>query len=217
MRILAIADPHGNYSSIQALLEKAGNIDTVMIAGDITNFGPDEKADELIDMFDQTVMAVPGNCDHTTILELLDRSRAINLHNNIINIDNITFVGMGGSNPTPFCTPFEIEEEKLSEDLSHLIAKAEQTRHPIVLLTHAPPHSVLDIVGDAHVGCHTFASHMDKVKLVVCGHIHEARGIVQNCDTLIVNPGMASEGSAAIIELLRSNGDLEIHAELIKV
>lgn len=217
MRILAIADPHGNYSSIQALLDKAGKVDAVMIAGDITNFGPDEKANELIDMFEQTVMAVPGNCDHTTILEVLDRSTAINLHNNIVSIGQITFAGMGGSNPTPFCTPFEIEEEKINEELSQLLVEAEKSGNPIVLLTHAPPHSILDNVGDTHVGCQTFAKHMGKVKLIVCGHIHEARGIVQNCDTLVVNPGMASEGSAAIIDLLHSNGDLETHAELIKV
>ncbi len=217
MRVLAIADPHGNYSSIKTLLEIAGKIDMVMIAGDITNFGPDEKANELIDMFDQTVMAVPGNCDHTTILELLDRSRAINLHNNVTSIDGISFAGMGGSNPTPFCTPFEIEEEELDEEISRLLIRAEDTGYPIVLLTHAPPHSFLDNVGDNHVGCHAFASHMDKVKLIICGHIHEARGIINNCGTLIVNPGMASEGSAAVIELLRSGNDLEVHAELIKV
>jgi Icc-related predicted phosphoesterase len=217
MKILAIADPHGNYSSIQALLTKAGKIDVVMIAGDITNFGPDEKANELIEMFEQTVMAVPGNCDHTSILEVLERSHAINLHKHIVIIDQITFVGMGGSNPTPFCTPFEIEEDVMDNELSQLLAKAEDTGYPIVLLTHAPPHNILDNVGDAHVGCHTFANHMNKVRLIVCGHIHEARGIVDNCGTLVINPGMASEGSAAVIELLHKNSDLEVNAELIKV
>ncbi|WP_406661539.1 metallophosphoesterase [Methanolobus sp. ZRKC3] len=217
MRILAIADPHGNYSSIEAMLKQAGKIDAVMIAGDITNFGPDERANDLIDMFEQPVLAVPGNCDHTSILEVLDSSSGINMHNNMVTIDQITFVGIGGSNPTPFCTPFELEEEEISEKIDQLVAKAEDTGYPIVLLTHAPPRGILDDVGDVHVGCHAFANHLDKVKLIVCGHIHEARGIIKNCDTVIVNPGMASGGSAAIIELLHSNGELEIHAKLIKV
>jgi Icc-related predicted phosphoesterase len=200
MRIFAIADPHGNYSSIKALLEKAGNVDAVLIAGDITNFGPSEKASELIEMFSQKVMAVPGNCDPLSIMEIFENS-SVSLHNKLETFGGITFVGFGGSNPTPFCTPFEIEECDIGEKLEKLVSDAQDYKQPIVLLTHAPPYGVLDTVRDTHVGCRSLAKYLGKVSLMVCGHIHEARGIKEQNGTIVVNPGMAAAGFAALIDI----------------
>ena len=200
MRLFAIADPHGNYSAIKTLLEKSGKIDAVLIAGDITNFGPAEKAFELIDMFSHKIMAVPGNCDPLSILEILDRSSA-SLHNDLETFGGITFVGFGGSNPTPFCTPFEIEECDIESNLKELMADAQDRKKPIVLLTHAPPYGVLDTAGGTHVGCRSLAKYLGAVSLVVCGHIHEARGVKEQSGTIVVNPGMAAAGFAALIDI----------------
>lgn len=60
MKILAISDPHGDYSKIEEIIEKAGDFDLAVVVGDITNFGPDEKVDELLGMFDKPVLAIPG-------------------------------------------------------------------------------------------------------------------------------------------------------------
>jgi len=52
-----------------------------LIAGDITDFGPDEKALELLEMFNKPVLIVPGNCDNPSLLKILDdNDTAINLH-----------------------------------------------------------------------------------------------------------------------------------------
>lgn len=200
MRLFAIADPHGNYSAILPLLEKAGSIDAVLIAGDITNFGPAEKASELIGMFSQKVMAVPGNCDPLSMAQFLDSSCA-SLHGKVENFKGITFAGFGGSNPTPFCTPFEIEECDIGERLDQLMHDALRMKQPIVLLTHAPPYGILDTVGDNHVGCRSLASCLGRVSLIVCGHIHEARGVREQDGTIVVNPGMAASGYAALIDI----------------
>lgn len=200
MRLFAIADPHGNYSAILPLLEKAGSIDAVLIAGDITNFGPAEKASELMGMFSQKVMAVPGNCDPLSMAQFLDSSCA-SLHEKVENFKGITFAGFGGSNPTPFCTPFEIEECDIGERLDHLVHDALRMKQPIVLLTHAPPYGILDTVGDNHVGCRSLASYLGRVSLIVCGHIHEARGVMEQNGTIVVNPGMAASGYAALIDI----------------
>ncbi|MBN2109578.1 MAG: metallophosphoesterase, partial [Methanosarcinaceae archaeon] len=209
MRIFAIADPHGNYSSIRSLLELSGKVDVVLIAGDITNFGPVEKAHELIGIFDQMVMAIPGNCDPQSIIDVLDASSAINLHNRSVNYEGITFVGAGGSNPTPFCTPFEIEECDIARGLEESMDAAKESGNPVVLLTHAPPYGVLDTVGGRHVGCRSIAAFLGKVDLIVCGHIHEARGMEKRNGTVVVNPGMAASGFAAFIDLHASEGKLE--------
>ncbi|MDW7733561.1 MAG: metallophosphoesterase [Methanolobus sp.] len=216
MRIFAIADPHGNYSAIKSLLEKSGKVDAVLIAGDLTNFGPGEKAHELISIFDQKVMAVPGNCDPASIIEVLDNSSAINLHNRSVTYKGITFIGMGGSNPTPFCTPFEIEECDIEKGLEETMGEAERSGNPIVLLTHAPPYGVLDDVGGMHVGCRSIASYLGKVDLIVCGHIHEARGVKNSNGTVVVNPGMATSGLAALIDLQLLAGKLDIAVSFIE-
>ncbi|TGC09126.1 metallophosphoesterase family protein [Methanolobus halotolerans] len=210
MRIFAIADPHGNYSAIRALLKKSGHVDVVLIAGDITNFGPAEKAHELIGMFDQKVMAVPGNCDPESIIEVINDSSAINLHNRSVTYKDITFMGTGGSNPTPFCTPFEIEECDIEKGLGKIMSEAERSKKRAVLLTHAPPYGVLDVVGGMHVGCKSIARYLGKVDLMVCGHIHEAKGVENKNGTVVVNPGMAARGFAALIDLQATDEKLDV-------
>jgi hypothetical protein len=201
MRILAIADAHGNYGRIPDILEKAGEIDLVLIAGDLTNFGPDEKALSLFDMFDVPVLAVPGNCDLPTLTETLNGSKAVNLHNRVWRKENVAFAGFGGSNPTPFCTPFEIEEQEIGEALDRLVGEAEENSDYVVLLTHAPPYGTLDRVETGNVGCRAVAGMLGRVDLIVSGHIHEDRGFMEVEGTTVINTGMASGGSAAVIEL----------------
>ncbi len=216
MKILAIADPHGNYSKISPIIEKAGKVDLVLIAGDITNFGPDEKASELTGMFQVPVMAVPGNCDMESILNTLERSDAINLHNKHKCIDNITFIGLGGSNPTPFNTPFELDEEEIEQKLLDLLASArsDSASKCRILLSHAPPHETLDIVGTNNVGSRSIRDVLDQFDLVVCAHIHESRGVMKHNETFILNPGMACEGYAALINIDDKTKDIQI--ELIE-
>ena len=113
MKILAISDPHGDYSKIKKIIERAGDFDLAVVVGDITNFGPDEKVEELAEMFDKPVLAIPGNCDQRSILKALDNSKAVNLHGKAEQIGKIRFIGLGGSNPTPFNTPFELSEEEI--------------------------------------------------------------------------------------------------------
>ncbi len=221
MRILAISDPHGDYSKIAALQQRAGAVDIVLVAGDITNFGPPGKAKELLDMFEQNTLAIPGNCDPTSIIDILDASRAINLHNASRTIgagtSNIIFIGLGGSNPTPFNTPFELSEEEIEHLLEPLLAEAQRTpHHRIVLLTHAPPRGTVDAVPAGNVGSPAIAKFLGRVDLIVCGHIHEARGMVHQNGTVVVNPGMAAQGYAALIDIDgRDAGKIDV--ELIQV
>jgi Icc-related predicted phosphoesterase len=44
-------------------------------------------------------------------------------------------------------------------------------------------------------------------RLVLCGHIHEGRGVAHCGDTTIVNPGPAQRGHAALVDL---DGDVGV-------
>ncbi len=203
MKILAISDLHGDYSKIEKIMETAGDFDIAMIAGDITHFGPDAKVKELMKMFDKPVLAIPGNCDQKSILKALDISKAINMHGKLEQIGNIQFIGLGGSNFTPFNTPFELSEEEIESVLEEMIYAAENTvdSGSIVLLTHAPPHGVRDELPMGHVGSKAILKFIDRVDLIICGHIHEAKGKENIGTTMVVNPGEACKGSYALITI----------------
>ena len=199
MKLLALSDLHGDYSHVESILDKAGDIDAVLIAGDITDFGPDEKALELLGMFKVPVLAVPGNCDNPTLLNILDENKnTINLHNSSHTIGDLTFIGLGGSNPTPFNTPFELSEKKISEYVGTLLGRS---KGRMILLSHAPPKNTTDKLPHGNVGSESLARYLGRFDLIVCGHIHEARGIVRVNGTQVVNPGMASKGQGAVITI----------------
>lgn len=218
MKILAISDPHGDYSKIMEMMEKAGDFDLAVIVGDITDFGPNEKVEELIEMFDRPVIAIPGNCDQRSILEALDASKAINLHGKAEQIGNIRFIGLGGSNPTPFNTPFELSEEEIEKTLEGMVCSAENNDDcgTLVLLTHAPPHGARDELPFGHVGSKAIQKFVGRVDLIVCGHIHEAKGLEQVGKTVVVNPGEACKGSCALIKLEETEGK-PIEVEFVEV
>ncbi len=197
MKLLALSDLHGDYSHVEAIRAKAGSFDAVLIAGDITNFGPDEHALELLQLFKEPVLAVPGNCDKPSLLKILDK-HAINLHNSIHTVHGLNFLGLGGSNPTPFNTPFELSEKKIGEYVGTLLSKLNGRA---VLLSHAPPLNTTDKLPRGNVGSEALARFLGRLELIVCGHIHEARGHVVVKGTHVVNPGVASKGQGALITI----------------
>ncbi len=222
MRLLAISDPHGDYAQIPALVRKAGKagaVDAVLIAGDITNFGPDELTYDLLSLLEPLecpVLAIPGNCDQRSILATLDASSAVNLENAVHTIGNVTFAGIGGSNPTPFDTPFERSEDEISAMLDDLLSRAGEAEATdgageggegarIVLLSHAPPKNTLDRIPGGNAGSEAIAGAIGKADLIVCGHIHEDQGTMvvsaYGKETVVVNVGQASQGKSAIITI----------------
>jgi len=199
MRILAISDTHGNFSKITPMLKKAGDVDAILVVGDITNFGPEGKAKELFNLLaGKTVLAIPGNCDPKEVLNTIKSSGVISLHNSSFKLDDVTFIGLGGSNPTPFNTPFEYSEDEIREMLRELLLRTPRTSR-MVLVSHAPPRNTLDETPHGNVGSEAIREVLNQIDLVVCGHIHEARGVKKVGSTTIVNPGKASDGYAAVI------------------
>lgn len=218
MKILAAADFHGN-SSGEANLAKFLDCgyDCLLMLGDLTNFGPMEAAESLLELVRShgiPSLAVPGNCDPKQVLQLLEKY-GVNLHGKRQSLNEITFVGLGGSNITPFKTPFELTEAEIKEELA--VAGGEITGQWI-LVTHTPPYgTALDIVNSGtHVGSKSMREYVEQKQptVVVCGHVHEARGIDTLGNTLMVNPGPISRGFAAEIKM---SGKRRPEIELLQI
>ncbi|MDD4126453.1 MAG: metallophosphoesterase [Methanomicrobium sp.] len=212
MKVLLLSDLHGQYGKMGSFLELGP--DMVLISGDLTDMGPCEPVIQMLEEIDVPCFAIPGNCDPKEILQILEESGAVSLHGASIDIGKATFVGVGGSNPTPFKTPFELKEEEIDSILRDAENRVKPNVHNI-LLCHAPPYGVLDDVGGNCVGSKSIRDHMKKYDLVCCGHIHDQHGVKEVDGTIIVNPGPASEGRCALITF--GDEPKEIRVELLKV
>jgi Icc-related predicted phosphoesterase len=75
LRILAAADFHGIPSATANLLRfLEHSYDSLLLIGDLTNFGPLSAAEDILNNVESTglpTLAVPGNCDPKPILEIL--------------------------------------------------------------------------------------------------------------------------------------------------
>ena len=205
--VLLIADLHGQFGKIDSFLEL--NPEAVFIAGDITNMGPADTIDDVLSRIDVPCFAIPGNCDPRDTVDALEHSDAVSLHGSHMNLGKMTIVGIGGSNPTPFNTPFELTDKQIDDLLSRAIGKMEKATHN-VLLTHAPPFGALDIPAGEHVGSQSVLKHMKSFDLVCCAHIHEQRGVADLDGVKIVNPGPAMDGYCAMLHFGTEPKDIKI-------
>jgi len=218
LKILAVADFHGLPSgekNFSTFLERG--YDCLVLIGDLTNFGPANLAESLLERAKAAgvpTFAIPGNCDPKQILQVLEKYE-VNLHSKCEQLDNITLVGLGGSNLTPFNTPFELTEAEIQEELAALTCTTDTNW---VLVTHAPPHGTkLDQIAEGtHVGSKSIRKFIEQKQPLValCGHVHEARNTDKLGRTLMINPGPISKGYAAEITVDKSD---EIQAKLLEL
>ncbi|MEM2341058.1 MAG: metallophosphoesterase [Candidatus Bathyarchaeia archaeon] len=223
IKILAGTDFHGFKPAFELFAEKVKTFkaDIMVICGDITNFGTIEQAKNLLSILAKTgapIFFVPGNCDPPSLINInLEGVRCV--HGNSVLYNNLVFMGVGGSPITPFNTFFEMSEEKIAEVLQECLHKfgGETKKHKMILLSHSPPkNTALDrAFSGIHAGSTSVRGFIEEHKplLVVCGHIHEAKGKERVGDTLIINPGPARQGNCAVISI---EGD-EVNADFYSI
>ncbi|ALV62341.1 hypothetical protein ADU37_CDS06420 [Thermococcus sp. 2319x1] len=199
---MAVTDIHGRENKVKELLEhiKGQEPDLILIAGDITHFRGREAAYNVLKefiTFGKPLYAVMGNCDGKDVLELLEELH-ISLHNKRVEVNGVGIIGIGGSNITPFSTIWEFSEEEIWEILTKNYQGGD------MVLSHVPPKNTK--VDKTFVGTHAGSKSLRKFieekqpPLVICGHIHEAIGIDEIGETIIVNPGPLSKGHYATID-----------------
>lgn len=209
MRFLVISDIHGRERVIEWTNRIAKELGTagIIVLGDITRFGPPEWAGHFFESMVVPVYAIPGNCDPPEVIDVIER-KAISLHKRKVRVGDVTFVGMGGSNPTMFGTPYELTEDEIERSLRPLMER------DFVLVTHTPPLGANDMAFSGRRGGSTAIRKLvDEFhpRAVLSGHIHEAPGILREGNTLLVNPGAAKDARAAIVDM-----DGKVEARLLE-
>ena len=199
MRFLVLSDVHSSNRTIawaNRLADDHG-ADAFIVLGDIVHFSPADWAEVFLDSLNLPAYAIPGNCDPPAVLEYIGRAATL-LHQRKLVIEGETFVGLGGSNPTIFDTPFELEEEEIMDKLEPLMEEG------AIMLLHCPAYGILDrISGGMNVGSTAILDLVKRYrpKAVLSGHIHEDRGVLERDGTLFMNPGAAKDGYSALLDI----------------
>jgi Icc-related predicted phosphoesterase len=174
VRLLAFSDIHRDLDQARRIAEMARDADVVVAAGDFGSMhrGVERLIDMLVVIETPTVL-VPGN--NETDDELRDACggwrAATVLHGSGVEIDGVSFWGLGGGIPTtPWPWSFDLTEEEASEALASCPAGVD------VMVLHSPPHGYLD--GDRSLGSEALLQGIERVRprVAVCGHIHECAG-----------------------------------------
>ncbi len=217
MKIIGVTDIHGSISAIERMTGILCEADLVLFAGDITHFGREAEAEQVMSFVVPKVsrcLAVSGNCDFPEVDAFLDR-RGINLHARGMEIDGIGFVGLGGSLVTPFHTPNESSEEEMARWLDTGFAQLSPAI-PWILVSHQPPHRTAcdRLFSGDHVGSLSVRRFIEQNKPLICftGHIHESAGMDRIGETHVINPGILRNGRYAYAEITDGVKAIEIRS-----
>ncbi len=202
MKLFCLSDIHGDFGVVDKIKRSLDDHDLVVVSGDITNFNSRMVAAKMLDalMALGPLLVVPGNCDLPETLTLFEEN-GISLHGHGRIVDDVGFFGVGGSNITPFNTPFEISEDAISSFLNNGYRQVTGCDKKI-MVSHPPPYGTeVDKTGSGvHAGSravYDFIKRFD-VDLVLCGHIHEGKGEDRINDTPVLNIGPGHRGFVSV-------------------
>jgi uncharacterized protein len=165
-------------------------------------------ADDRLDGTDIRCFVMPGNDDPQSLEEVIESAgRVESCDEKVVEFDTYAMLSLGYSNPTPWNSPRELDEDALYERISSLADQiGDQTR--AVWNIHVPPReSQLDTAAELDedfnvvligkqphmipVGSKAVRDAIETYQPLVAlhGHIHESPGATRIGRTLCVNPG----------------------------
>ncbi len=205
MRILAFTDIHGAYTRVEEVLRKE-KTDVVIIGGDLTTVGSVKEAEGALQRFqaiNKNLLCVAGNMDLPVHDDLFVRM-GISINGRGRAIGDVGFFGVSGGPKSPLRTPYEISEEEIAKRAHAGLADVKNSKVK-VFVPHMPPFGTkVDIIHSGiHVGSAAVRDFIEdhKPDVVICGHIHEARGQDSIDRTMIVNCGPAGHGHYAAVDI----------------
>jgi Icc-related predicted phosphoesterase len=206
MRIAYLVDVHGRFDAVERALREVGPVDALVVGGDLTNAGSPESVERAVESWHPlaaSLLVVAGNMDSQAIDERLV-TLGVSLDGRGIVLEDVGLHGVSASGPTPLDTPHELPDEELARraEAGHTQVIGCRIR---VFCPHSPPFATAcDRLRDGTpVGSPSLRAFVERAQpdLVLCGHIHEARGEDAIGRSRIVNPGPAAAGHYAVVDV----------------
>jgi Icc-related predicted phosphoesterase len=190
VRLLAFSDLHVDLDAARGVVERAGEADLVIGAGDFASVHRGlEDAIGVLAAIEAPTLLVPGNNETDEALReaCRDWEAAQVLHGEAAEIDGAGFFGLGAGVPvTPWDWSFDLDEEEAGGLL-------ERCPEGAVLVSHSPPRGHCDRSGAGQeLGSGAVLAAIERARppLVLCGHIHESWGCESTVgETTVVNLG----------------------------
>lgn len=210
MRILGLADLHDRIEMLDRLKEI--DADLIAFCGDLHNACSRETARHTafaLACLGPPVLIVPGNMDYRDFVpDLWEAAGLLMLHRTSFCLGDVGFLGMGGmtaKSPRRLEDParYDHRDDEVYETLSAAYQDISNTRIKIVVV-HQPPRGAQDTLYNGESSGSVSLRHFVEEyqpDLLLCGHIHEARGECFIGSTRIVNVGELRQGFAALIEI----------------
>lgn len=206
MRIGYVVDVHDRFDAVVEAVAAMGPVDVLVVGGDITTGGTVEQAEEAIARWRPLapcVVALAGNMDSPAIDGRL-AELGVALDGTGIVVGGVGICGVSAAPISPLCTPYELPEEELARRIERAFAAVAGARWTI-FCPHAPPLGTAcdRLRSGEHVGSAAVRAAVEQRKpdVVLCGHIHEARGEDTLGRTRVVNPGPVRQGHYALVEV----------------
>lgn len=197
MRLVCISDTHNSHKGIAL---PPG--DMLIHAGDATGQGLSQEVERFLDWFaaqpHRHKVFVAGNHDwlfarhpDTAAHLIAARPGITYLQDSGIEIEGFK---IWGSPWQPWFCDWAFNLPRDGEAIQQVWAKIPDDMD--ILITHGPPHGILDQVhGGAHLGCGALRTRLKTVRprVHVFGHIHDAYGVAQSSSTVYVNGCVCDE------------------------
>ena len=210
LRIIALVDLH----DCSGRLERLQTVDADLIAfcGDLHNGGSRETALPTalaLARIGPPVIIVPGNMDHKDFVPDLWKETGLKmLHGSSLMWGEIGFIGLGGMvarDPRRLSHPACYYHS--DEEVYPILARSHQeiARATFkIILSHQPPRGAQDTLyngeSSGSIGLRRFLEDFQP-DLLLCGHIHEARGESGIVSCRVVNVGEMRQGFAVMVEI----------------
>ena len=205
MRLAYLVDVHDHLAAASAALEEIGDVDLLLIGGDITTGGSPDDAERAISTLRSLVprlFAVAGNMDSPAIDARLEEL-GVSLDRRGVVVDGVGLFGVSAAPRSPLNTPYELDEDELARRIETASGQVASSSSRI-FSPHAPPRGTAcdRLPSGEHVGSEAVRRFVEREQpeLVLCGHIHESRGPDRLGRSRIVNPGPAAAGHYAVVE-----------------
>lgn len=189
LSVLAVADLHAHDVGVLRTAVEQLAPDLVVFAGDgLHDCARQSHPGWLREIVSQTkygVFAVAGNADGPAALRDYGGERVYDLHERPVEIGPIRFIGLHGAPKINSLSGTEGLGAPLYSEAAaaaHLARMTKGWSGPTVIVSHTPPHGILDESRSmgGQVGSHALRAFLSAkrcdARLVICGHVHACRG-----------------------------------------